>query len=497
MNRTALAASTASGANAPLSRETDDVRIATGSEMGHTVQQLTVFVSCSILALVKSYSLALVTLSAIPLALLIQVATQVVANPLFAEERRALEDSSTTVERTTNAISTVKAFNAQNVETEKFGRGVIKARQNYVKQAIVWSINNGVTNLLLQVMFVAGFWFGSKLVRSGQITAAEVMTVFWACLLGSSSLQGVVPHLVYIAQGKASMASLVGMIRAPAIRKKTILPVPDTGRSSGVDTDEDYSPSPFSPLNRPGQNGPKPPITRAAEPVIPAKAYGEFSLRSVTFAYPARPEVLALNNVSIFLPAGETTFIVGASGSGKSTIAQLLLRLYQPDSGEIQMDDQPLQHLDFAFTREHISAVQQGCIMFDMTLHDNVAMGLAGLPDKKPEDANREQVVEACKMAMLDDFIQSLPQGYETRLGTKGASLSGGQRQRLAIARARLRDPTILVLGKQKVAYIPGDLTDPFTCRRSYLGTGCYIPACGVRQNDEVEKEPHDNSHHP
>ena len=416
--------------------------------MGHAVREVTIFLACSILALVRSYSLALVTLSAIPLALFIQIATQVVANPLFAAERRALEESSTTVERSTNAISTVKAFNAEAVETDKFARGIDWALRNYVRQAIVWSINNSITNLVLNIMFVAGFWFGSKLVGSGQVSPADVMTVFWACLLGSSSLQAVVPHLVTISQGKASMASLVGLIRSPGLQRKFILQVPYSGRSFGVDTDENYSPSPISPLNRSVAPTQDPMVEAVADTVMPSKAYGEFSLRNVTFVYPARPETLALDDVSIFLPAGETTFIVGASGSGKSTIAQLLLRLYQPDGGEIFMDDQPLERLDLAFTREHISAVQQGCIMFDMTLHENVAMGLAGLPDRKPEDATREQVIEACKMAMLDDFAQSLPEGYETRLGTKGSSLSGGQRQRLAIARARLRDPTILVLGE-------------------------------------------------
>lgn len=421
--------------------------------MGQAVQQLTVFLACSILAFIKSYTLTLVTLSAIPLVVGVQIFTQVVANPLFAEERRALEDSSTTIERSTNAISTVKAFNAQKIENERFGKGVLRARRNYIGQAIVWSINNGLTSLLLQIMFVAGFWFGAKLVRSEKISAADVMTVFWACLLGSSSLQGVVPHLVFIAQGKASMASLLTMIRAPSPTKRTIFNVPHTGNSYNSDYDEGHSPSPFSPLNMPSQMSVVSGVPDLAEGELirPSKAYGEFTLRNVTFAYPARPDNLALDDISIFLPAGETTFIVGGSGSGKSTIAQLLLRLYQPDGGDIQLDDHPLKHLDRAFTREHISAVQQGCIMFDMTLHDNVAMGLAGLPDRKPEDVTRAEVVEACKMAMLDDFIQSLPEGYETKLGTKGASLSGGQRQRLAIARARLRDPTILVLGKREL----------------------------------------------
>lgn len=432
-------------------RESDDVRIACGQSMGEMTQQITTFLSCTVLALVKSYSLTLVTLSAIPLAILVQIVTQVIANPLFAAERRALEDSSTTIERTTNAVSTVKAFNAQKIENERFTKGVSRVRRNYVAQALIWSVNNGITDLLLQIVFVASFWYGTKLVRSGKESPAAIMTVFWACLLGSSSLQMAVPHLVVISQGKASMASLIGMIRAPSPTKKIIALVSNVRRSLETTYEDDYSPSPFSPLNV----YPKTPVTpnpkdaENVKTIVPDKAQGEVVLRNLSFAYPSRPETLALHDVSIFLPAGETTFIVGGSGSGKSTIAQLILRLYEPDTGDIQLDDNNLKDLDFAFTREHISAVQQGCIMFDMSVHDNVSMGLAGMPGRKPEDATRAEVVQACRMAMLDEFITGLPEGYETKLGTKGASLSGGQRQRLAIARARLRDPTILVLGKR------------------------------------------------
>jgi ATP-binding cassette subfamily B (MDR/TAP) protein 1 len=162
-----------------------------------------------------------------------------------------------------------------------------------------------------------------------------------------------------------------------------------------------------------------------------------------------------LNDVTLFLPPGETTFIVGGSGSGKSTVAQLLLRLYTPVGGEITLDDQSITYLDDAFTKENIAAVQQGCILFDMSVHDNVAMGLAGAGVdsktgilRRPRDVTREEVEEACKMAMIHDFIIGLPEGYDTVLGTGGSALSGGQRQRLAIARARIRDPTILVLGE-------------------------------------------------
>jgi ATP-binding cassette subfamily B (MDR/TAP) protein 1 len=161
-----------------------------------------------------------------------------------------------------------------------------------------------------------------------------------------------------------------------------------------------------------------------------------------------------LRDVTLFLPPGETTFIVGGSGSGKSTVAQLLLRLYTPVGGEITLDDQSIAYLDDGYTKENIAAVQQGCILFDMSVHDNVAMGLAGAGvdmktgiQRRPRDVTRGEVEEACRMAMIHDFISGLPEGYETVLGTGGSSLSGGQRQRLAIARARIRDPTILVLG--------------------------------------------------
>ncbi|KAJ9107043.1 hypothetical protein QFC19_002912 [Naganishia cerealis] len=438
----------AGGLMAKFTRESDDVRIAAGQSMGEMVQQLTTFIACTALAFAKSYSLTLVTLAAIPLAVIVQIVTQIIANPLFAEERRALEDSSTTIERTTNAVSTVKAFNAQKIENERFAKGVSRVRRTYIAQAVTWSINNGITDLLLQIMFVAAFWYGTRLVRTGKGSPAAIMTVFWASLLGSASLQQAIPHLVVVSQGKASMASLISVIRAPSPAKKVIAPSPDVRLSLDTTYEDGHSPSPFSPLDPKPHTPPvsNKKITEPAKLITPEKAHGELVLRNVSFAYPSRPETLALHDVSIFLPAGETTFIVGGSGSGKSTVAQLLLRLYEPDTGVIQLDDNSLKDLDFAFTRQHVSAVQQGCIMFDMSVHDNVSMGLAGLPGRKPEDATRAEVIDACQLAMLDEFITSLPLGYETKLGTKGASLSGGQRQRLAIARARLRDPTVLVL---------------------------------------------------
>ena len=156
-----------------------------------------------------------------------------------------------------------------------------------------------------------------------------------------------------------------------------------------------------------------------------------------------------LNDVSLYFPASETTFVVGGSGSGKSTIAQLLAHLYTPSWGTITLDEQDIGFVDEAWLRTHVAVVSQSCILFEGTVHENVAMGVAGLA-RRPEDVTREEVVAACTASLMHEFVRDLPEGYETRLGAGGAALSGGQKQRLAIARAMLRNPTVLVLGKPR-----------------------------------------------
>jgi ATP-binding cassette subfamily B (MDR/TAP) protein 1 len=162
-----------------------------------------------------------------------------------------------------------------------------------------------------------------------------------------------------------------------------------------------------------------------------------------------------LTDVSLFLPAHETTFIVGGSGSGKSTIAQLLLRMYVPQDGCVMLDDQDMGYLDEVFMRENLVGVSQGCILFDRSVHDNVAMGRLrrhGDGEEEENEVSREEVVDACRAALMHEFVRDLPEGYDTRLGNGGANLSGGQKQRLAIARAKLRDPSVLILGGSPIS---------------------------------------------
>ncbi len=163
---------------------------------------------------------------------------------------------------------------------------------------------------------------------------------------------------------------------------------------------------------------------------------GEIQLQNVTFGYAHQPPVM--ENLSLTIPAGQTIAIVGSTGSGKSTLVKLLLRLYEIQSGSILLDGHDLRELDLQHLRRAIGLVSQDVFLFHGTVRENIAYG--------SPDATLEQIIAAATIAEAQDFIEHLPQGYDTIVGERGQKLSGGQRQRIAIARAVLKDPPILIL---------------------------------------------------
>jgi ATP-binding cassette subfamily B protein len=163
---------------------------------------------------------------------------------------------------------------------------------------------------------------------------------------------------------------------------------------------------------------------------------GEVSLKDITFAYNQRQPVI--KNLSLHIPAGKTIAIVGATGSGKSTLVKLLLRLYEVQSGKITLDGQDIKDIVLWDLRRGIGLVSQDVFLFHGTVRDNISYG--------SPDASLSQVIAAAKIAEAEQFIQELPQGYDTIVGERGQKLSGGQKQRIAIARAILKDPPILIL---------------------------------------------------
>jgi ATP-binding cassette subfamily B protein len=183
----------------------------------------------------------------------------------------------------------------------------------------------------------------------------------------------------------------------------------------------------------------QPQIRRPLHPVpLPLPQRGEIRFEGVSFAYPTRPETRVLDGISFAIEPGERVAVVGPSGAGKSTIFHLLLRFYDPDEGRIRLDGVNLISADPMSVRERLALVPQDVVIFAVSVRENIRLGRLG--------ATNAEVEKAGALALVDEFVRNMPQGYDSPVGERGVTLSGGQRQRIAIARAILRDAKVLLL---------------------------------------------------
>jgi ATP-binding cassette subfamily B protein len=244
---------------------------------------------------------------------------------------------------------------------------------------------------------VAILWFGSRLVIGGEITGGR---------LGQFVL-----YATFAAGAMAELAEVWGELAQAAGAAERLMELMEV----------------------------EPQIKAPAHPKpLPMPPLGTIAFQDVRFAYPSRPGMGALDGASFAVERGETVAIVGPSGAGKSTIFNLILRLYDPQSGVVAVDGVPVADADPGELRSRLALVPQEVALFDDTIAENIRYG-------EPE-AGRAEIERAAAAAQADSFIRALADGYETRLGERGVTLSGGQRQRIALARAILRDAPVLLL---------------------------------------------------
>ena len=314
------------------------------------------------------------------------------------EAQDRLADSGTVIGETLGGIATVKAFANEWYEKQRYGSTLDKA----VKLAIRNGISRGlfVSFMLFSVFgaVVLCVWYSTRLMAAGS--------------LSFGSLTAFVVYTAFVAGSMAGFADLYSQLQKTLGATQRIREI----------LREDTEPVPLEETT----------INSAY------KLIGNVAFEDVHFAYPSRPDVPVLKGLSFEIKAGQQVGIVGASGAGKSTIAALLLRFYEPDSGVIRYDGFSGNELPLAQLRRQTALVPQDVLLFGGTIRENIAYG-------KP-DATEAQIVAAAQQANADTFITRFPEGYETVVGERGVKLSGGQRQRIAIARALLKDPTILIL---------------------------------------------------
>ncbi|WP_162237379.1 ABC transporter transmembrane domain-containing protein [Pseudomonas sp. Leaf48] len=309
-----------------------------------------------------------------------------------------IADIGSYVSETLGQIKTVQAYNHQAQDERRFARTVEDAFDTARKRIFqrAWLI----TLVIVLVLGAVGvmLWVGGMDVIAGRISAGELAAfVFYSLIVGSAF--GTLSEVIGELQRAAGAAERI----AELLRSENIIQPPATGAVA-----------------------------------LPERVRGNLQLQAVRFSYPSRPESYAVDGLSLSINAGETLALVGPSGAGKSTVYDLLLRFYDPAEGCILLDGVPLVQLDPLDLRRCFALVSQNPALFFGSIEENIRYGNPA--------ATPEQVREAAKIAYAHDFIEAMPNGYQTHLGDGGLGLSGGQRQRLAIARALLVDAPILLL---------------------------------------------------
>jgi ATP-binding cassette, subfamily B, bacterial len=293
-----------------------------------------------------------------------------------------------------SAISVVKGFAREAYEEERFSRQNTSSAEAGVQSTRMAAQMDRLVQVMLAVGTCIVLWYGVTRVRGGAVSPGDLL-VFTAYL---STLYKPIRKM-------SSMTTRVAKATASGERLLEILDIP-------------------------------PDITDPVEAAELRVVVGRVALEGVTFGYPGNAPILT--DATLHILPGEIVALVGASGTGKSSVSKLLMRFYDPHAGRITIDGRDIRHISLTALRDQIAVVLQDTVLFATTVRDNIAYGRL--------DASAEDILAAAVAAGADAFIRRLPDGYDTILGERGETLSGGQRQRIAIARAILRDAPILIL---------------------------------------------------
>lgn len=315
--------------------------------------------------------------------------------PIFQKVFNRYDDLNASVQENVGAIRTVKAYVREDYEKKKFSKASNKLYTMFVKAESILAFNNPVMMFVIYTCIVCISWFGAHFIVGGTMTTGNITSLFSYVISMMMSLMMLSMIFVMITMSSASIR-----------------------RISQVLSEESD-------------------ITDGKNPVMEVKD-GSIDFSHVSFSYSSRNTKPVLEDINLHINAGETIGIIGATGSGKSSLVNLISRLYDISSGSLKVGGVEVRDYDIQTLRDAVAVVLQKNVLFSGTILENLRWG--------NENASEEECIEACKAACADEFIDRLPDGYNTYIEQGGTNVSGGQRQRLCIARSLLKKPKILIL---------------------------------------------------
>ncbi len=380
-----------------LTADTTQIKSAVGASVSIALRNLVLFIGAAVMMVVTSPRLSTFVLAAIPVIVLPLVGFGRSVRRRSRQAQDTLADASAYATELIGSVRVLQAFTNERLAHGRFGEAVERAYQAALNSTRARALLTGFAIFMVFGSVVVVLWVGAQDVLNGTITAGRLSQFLLYAVLAASALGELSQVWGEITQASGAAERLFELLAT------------------------------------------KPAVVAPAQPVtLPTPARGEVAFDQVSFRYPTRQDAPVLHDISLRVRPGEKVAIVGPSGAGKSTLFHLILRFYDPLLGTVSFDGVRVTDADPAELRKRIALVPQDAVIFAASVRENIRFG-------KP-DATDQEVERAAELALADEFVRRMPQGYDTSVGERGVTLSGGQRQRIAIARAILRDAPLLLL---------------------------------------------------